>query len=70
MTRDRTFRLRDVARELALSTRTLRRYIATGKLDATRLPSGHYRIAEHVLDAFRDAHQKPQNPPRHAFSAR
>ena len=34
------------AAELGVSTKTVRRYIASGELGCTTLPGGHYRISE------------------------
>lgn len=66
---ERAYRLRDVAAQLNLSTRTVRRYIAAGRLAATRLPSGHYRVSAQALaalaaDTALDAPSAPQRPER------
>jgi excisionase family DNA binding protein len=49
---DRTPLMRpaEAAAYLAVSTRTLRRYLAAGALRAHRLPSGQVRIPEAALD--------------------
>ncbi len=39
---------------LAISPRTLRRYIADGHVPTRRLPSGHVRIRQTVIDALID----------------
>lgn len=51
---DRVLRVRDVARALGVQAKTIRRYILAGKLRATRLPSGHWRIREADLRAVLD----------------
>jgi excisionase family DNA binding protein len=49
----RVLRVVAAAAAIGVSTKTLRRYIRSGKLPATRLPSGHYRIDEADLLALR-----------------
>lgn len=46
------WRVRDVARRLRLSPRTVRRYIARGWLEAARLPGTHWRIRSASLAAL------------------
>jgi excisionase family DNA binding protein len=46
---NRVLRIRDVARELGVSTKTVHRWIDAGKLTATRLPSGHWRVHESAI---------------------
>ena len=38
------FTIRDIASNCMVSIITVRRWIKSGKLVATRLPSGHYRV--------------------------
>ncbi len=47
--------LKDAADALAVTTRTIRRYIADGQLDAVRLGRKTLRIKVHSLDRFIDA---------------
>lgn len=42
----------EVAAELRVSTATVRRWIAAGKLPATTLPTGTYRVARADVDAI------------------
>jgi len=42
--RDRLLTPAEVARELAVTPQTVRRYIAQGRLSCSRLPSGRIRI--------------------------
>jgi excisionase family DNA binding protein len=55
-------RVRDAAAAIGVSAKTLRRYIREGKLAATRLPSGHYRIDDTDLDALRTASPRDFDP--------
>jgi excisionase family DNA binding protein len=41
----------DVAEELAVSIRTVQRYVADGALRAVRLPGGQIRVRRSALDA-------------------
>ena len=47
--------LTDAADTLAVSTRTIRRYIADGQLEAVRLGRKTLRIKVHSLERFIDA---------------
>lgn len=42
----------DVARRLGTTSTTVRRYVEAGRLPATRLPGGHYRIHSADLDTM------------------
>jgi len=46
---DRLLRVSVAAKRIDVSTRTVLRYIASGHLPATKLPSGHWRIAESAV---------------------
>ena len=63
----RWLRLREVARRLDVSARTVRRYIADGRLPAHRLPSGHWRVQEGEL-ALGERQAAPHPPPGNARS--
>lgn len=52
----RLVKLRDAADFLAVSPKTVRRYIAAGDLDAVRLGRRTIRITAESLDKFIDAH--------------
>jgi excisionase family DNA binding protein len=54
---DRPLRLTAAALRLGVSTRTVLRYIAAGKLLATKLPSGHWRVHESAIRACLDARE-------------
>lgn len=54
MSIDRQYRVSAAAVRLDVSPRTVHRYIVGGRLPATRLPSGHWRIAESDLRALLD----------------
>ena len=47
-------RLSDVEPILGLSRWTLYRWIREGKLEALRLPSGHFRVSEREVERLRD----------------
>jgi len=42
----------EAAAALGVSLRTLRRYIASGRIRCNRLPGGHYRIPAEAIDEF------------------
>ena len=44
--------LRQVERRLSLSRWTLYEMIHSGRLEAVKLPSGHYRVPERAVDAI------------------
>jgi excisionase family DNA binding protein len=52
MTDEPMLRIRDVARRLNVAPKTVRRYIATGQLSATKLTTGHWRVPESAVRAF------------------
>lgn len=47
-------KLRDVKPILGLSRWTLYRWIREGKLEALRLPSGHFRVPDREMERLRD----------------
>ncbi|WP_081872044.1 helix-turn-helix domain-containing protein [Nocardia otitidiscaviarum] len=50
----------DLAREWGVSQRTILRYITDGRIPATRLPSGRYRIRRaDVADAVQPTRKEP-----------
>lgn len=48
----------EAAARLGVCERTLRRYIASGRLASRRLPGGHYRIAPEAIVEFWAAHEQ------------
>lgn len=56
----------DAARRCGVSNRTVQNWIQSGKLDASRLPSGQYRIHEDVLQVHLRSRGQPgeQTPSR------
>ena len=60
-------RIRDVARLLNVTAKTVRRYIASGQLAATRLGAGHWRVPESALRAFTNGgrHASTEDRPPH-----
>jgi excisionase family DNA binding protein len=53
--------IRQVARLLSVTPRTIRTYVASGDLPAVRIGGKHLRIAEDVLDAFLRANATEAN---------
>ena len=52
---DRTLTVAQIAFELAVTTQTVRRWIADGELEAVRLgdgPLARFRVRQSALDAF------------------
>lgn len=45
----RVFRVRGAARQLDVHPNTLRAWIREGKLEAVRLPNGHWRITDRAI---------------------
>nr|WP_246198243.1 helix-turn-helix domain-containing protein [Solidesulfovibrio aerotolerans] len=45
---------REAAKRLGVCAGTVRRYIQDGKLNASKLPGGHYRIRPEDVDALMD----------------
>ncbi len=58
----------EAAHELGISYPTLKHWIYSGKLKATRTPGGHYRISEAELDRLRA--QAPTPAAQHQISGR
>lgn len=54
---------------LAVSPRTLRRYIAEGHVPVRRLPSGHMRIRQGVIDAMMGDEEGTRPQPRQREAA-
>ncbi len=61
---NRLLRPREAAEMLAVSPRTLRRYIADGHVPTRRLPSGHVRIRQAVIDALMGEEKPSSHAPR------
>jgi excisionase family DNA binding protein len=57
-------RPREAAEMLAVSPRTLRRYIADGHVPIRRLPSGHVRIRQAVIAALMGEEESSSHAPR------
>jgi excisionase family DNA binding protein len=51
---------REAAHELGVCERTLRRYIAAGRLRHHRLPGGHFRIPVDAIEEFWQQHERPR----------
>lgn len=49
---DRALRVSEAARQLGVCGKTVRRWIAAGKLLAIQLPGGHWRIGEAAIRAL------------------
>ena len=49
---DEMLRIRDVAQRLKVAQKTVRRYIASGQLQATKLATGHWRVPESAVRSF------------------
>jgi excisionase family DNA binding protein len=52
---------REAALELGVCERTLRRYIAAGRIRHHRLPGGHIRIPVDAIDEFWAQHERPRS---------
>ncbi len=61
---NRLLRPSEAAEMLAVSPRTLRRYIAEGHVPARRLPSGTVRIRQEVIDALMGEGMPSAHAPR------
>jgi excisionase family DNA binding protein len=66
-TSERWLRIRDAAEQLNVCERTIRRYIAAGRLPATRLPSKQWRIAEADVAAILTARRTDAPEVRSTF---
>lgn len=51
MLTDNLHSVKDVAERLSVTTKTVKHYIATGKLEAYKI-GGKYRISTEMLDSF------------------
>lgn len=63
----RILRIREVARLLDVSMRTVHRYIDSGKLPGVKLPSGHWRVNEEDIAQLqhRDDEARLEERPPH-----
>jgi excisionase family DNA binding protein len=66
---NRLLRPSEAAEMLAISPRTLRRYIADGHVPVRRLPSGHMRIRQGVIDAMMGDEEGTRPQPRQREAA-
>lgn len=53
--------MQDIATYCMVSTMTVRRWIKSGRLLATRLPSGHYRVSVADFRDFLERYGMPLN---------
>jgi len=62
MDSDRPLSTREIADSCGVSTVAVWKWIRSGKLQAFRLPNGHYRVQRPVFRAFLKANQMPVDP--------